>query len=119
MPQLVLDGKWVVASPSATHTVATTATTNAYVTLGTLYLSGCTKTNIWLRETNVNAVMYSIDGSMDNTNWTNLKTDQDIAKNASVYETLTDLWRYVRVQIIDKVGGTHGSVEMKAHSERM
>ena len=119
MPRLCWDGKWIQASPFLSHTVATKASTNVYVTLGTLYLAECSKTTIFLRETNVNAIMYSIDGSMDNTNWKNIKTDQDIAKNASAYETLNDLWRYVRVQIIDKVGGTHGSVELKSHSERM
>ena len=106
--------------PYRTHTVSTTATTNAYVTLGTLYLTDCTKTNIWLKETNVNAVMYSIDGSQDGgTTWENLKTNQDLAKNASAYETITDLWTRIRVQIIDKVGGTHGSVRMNALSEKM
>jgi len=119
MPRLVLDGKWVGVSPYRTHTVATKASTNSYVTLATLYLADCTKTTIWLRETNVNAIEYSIDLSMDNSNWTNKKTDVDLAKNASVSETLTDLWRYVRVQIKSDVADTHGSVELKAHSERM
>ena len=119
MPKVCLDGRWGLVTPYRTHTVATKASTNAYVTLGTLYLATSTKTTIMLRETNVNAVMYSIDLSMDNIKWKNKVTDQDIAKNAIEFETITDLWRYVRVQIIDKVGGTHGSVELKAHSEKM
>jgi hypothetical protein len=95
-------------------------TTNAYVTLGAaLSYQGHNKMTLQLVESGAQNTMYSIDGSNDNTNWTNLMTNKDLAASSTAYETLSDLWMYVRIRIIDKVGGTHGTVTMYYEAQKM
>lgn len=96
-------------------------TTNIYVdhTRAWIWIADLKRITIVLRETNVNNVEYSIDVSSDNTNWVNLKTDQDLIKNTIEYEILENVWRYVRVQIRSDVADTHGTVDLYIMGERM
>jgi hypothetical protein len=95
---------------SANGITATQATTAAYVTLFAKSIQEARILTILLTETVGQDVMYSVDVSMDNALWINLKTNVVILANTSAFEVLTDPWQYLRVQIIDRVGGTHGSV---------
>lgn len=104
---------------SATPTMATVA---AYVTLHSGVLgqiagstAGNQKCTILLTETAGNDVKYSVDVSLDNILWINLKTDVVLLANQSAYETLSDPWLYLRTQVKDNVAGVHGSVSEKRY----
>jgi len=107
--------------PYFRYNPATQTTTNAYVnhTRNFIWIADLTKLTIVIRETNVNAITWSIDVSHNSTNWINIKTDQALAKNATTYETLTDVWRYIRLQIKSTVADAHGTVDMYIMGERM
>lgn len=105
--------------PWVEKSTATTATTNAYATLVSFVTKDKDKHTFVLRETAGEDVMYEIQGTLDGTNWVTIVTDQDISANGTAYETLTDLWDNVRIRIIDKVGGTHGSVAFDALARKM
>jgi hypothetical protein len=102
-------------------TIGPEATTNAYVTMtgGVWSYFGHNKMTMQFIESAGEDTMYSIDGSMDNVNWINLMTDVDLPANTTNRQTFTDLWNHIRVQIIDKVGGTHGAVTVKYEAQRM
>jgi len=64
-------------------------------------------------EKNVNAVKFKILGtSRDGGKQETLKAETTIAKNGSTYETLTEPWLFIDVQIIDSVAPDHGSVDI-------
>lgn len=64
---------------------------------------------VYIKENNVNAISYRIDGSMDKVNWVNLHALADIGKNGDDYQTLTDAWVWIRVQIKSTAAGTHST----------
>lgn len=66
---------------------------------------------IQLKEDNTNAIDYQILASMDDTDWFTLKASTTIAKNGSAYETLTDPWTDLDVQIKDTVPAAHGKLD--------
>jgi len=103
--------------------IATQATTAGYATLGgtdgELWIGDLTEWVFELRETVGQNTMYQVQFSMDRTNWYTKKTDQDLVANGHKAESGSDKWRWLRVQIIDKVGGTHGSVLLNLHGEKM
>jgi len=47
----------------------------------------------------LNDLIFKIDVSLDATNWHNIKDETTLAKDAVTYETLTEPWNYLRVQI--------------------
>lgn len=108
-PQLCLDGIW---NPSLVLIQPTQVTTNAYVALSNFptYIGNSDKLTVVLTETAAQDTMYRIELSNDNSVWIVQKTDANLLASTSVNETLTDRWAYIRISVIDKVGGTHGSV---------
>ena len=87
------------------------ATTSAYVSALKVKVPPHIKgLLIHLAEDNVNAVKFKILGSSDDSRYEMLKGDTIIAKNGSTYETLTDAWLWVDIQVKDSVAETHGSV---------
>jgi hypothetical protein len=95
---------------SWSRTAGPQATTAAYVTLSTGSIAKVQKATLVLTESGGQNTMYSIDASMDNATWVNLMTNVDLPANTTGYEVLSNMWRYLRVQIIDKVAGVHGAV---------
>lgn len=91
------------------YSVLGQTSTNNYVTEALVFVYPWQNKIIYILENNVNAIEYSIDGSMNGTDWHNLTTDKDIAKNGDAYETVTDAWVFLRVQIKSDVAGTHST----------
>lgn len=83
--------------------------TNSYVTEILAYVLPWQNKIVYVKENNVNAISYSVDGSMDGTDWHNLVTDVAVAKNGDSYQTLTDAWVWLRVQIKSTVAATHST----------
>ena len=103
-----------VKSVQATKTLhqRTLTTTNSYVTGWTTDIRQFDALTFHIIEQNVNAIHYSIDKSMDSTDWHNVKTDQVIAKDGDAIEDIdltTENWNFMRVQIKSAVGGTHST----------
>jgi len=97
--------------PELLGSVSSKLTTNAYVSalkiqvprhIGSLLLQ--------LVEENVNAVKFKVLGSNDDDNYETLKAETVLAKNASTYETLTDPWLWVDIQVKASVDDAHGRV---------
>lgn len=71
---------------------------------------------VFLKENNVNAIDYKVDGTFDGTNWVAIKAETGIAKNGSdqvlpsAEAKLKDPWLKIRVQIKSQVAETHGNV---------
>lgn len=82
---------------------------DAYATFLTAYVYPWQNKLIYVIENNVNAITYSVDGSVDNANWVRIVTDQAIAKNGSDYQTVTDAWIWLRVQVKSTAAGTHST----------
>lgn len=55
-------------------------------------------------------LLYSIDVSMDASVWVNKTTDQELAAAASIVESLTELWNFLRVQVKPKDADQHGTL---------
>jgi hypothetical protein len=67
----------------------------------------------WVKELNVNAIEYTILGSMDGTNYETVEAANDVAKNGSEFTAaLTDPWIYLDFQIKANVGAAQGSVKV-------
>lgn len=81
------------------------------------------KIAIYLKENNVNAVDYKVDGTFDGTNYQVIKAETEIAKNAEATELPSaeakygDPWYKVRVQIKSSVGDTHGNVTATVYGD--
>jgi hypothetical protein len=56
------------------------------------------------------ALVYSIDVSVDGTVWVNKVTDQALTVATPVAETLTEIWNYMRVQVKPAAAGVHGTI---------
>lgn len=82
--------------------------TNAYVTELEVYCYPWVNKGIWIRENNVNSIDYSIDFTIDGTNWENLTTDNALF-NDNAFHTLTDTVVKLRVQIKSTAAGTHST----------
>lgn len=97
----------------------TQTSTDAYVSMGIVTApASIKKLLIQLTELNVNAVKFKILASNDLAtettlaNAVTLKAETTIAKNGAANpETIEDAWRYVEVQVVDAVGGSHGSLK--------
>jgi hypothetical protein len=90
-------------------------TTNAYVIYGAAHgWVGKDKATIMLTETGgANGALYQVQASLDGTNWVTLKTDVALAASAVVYETITDLWTQLRINIIDAIPASHATVAIE------
>jgi len=112
-------------TPYTDRTTTATTSTNSFVSLGTWWVADITKALITVRETGTtNGITYQIEGSMDNTNYKVLKLDGGVVERAVVaggfeYETIVELWKYLRVSIKSTVGGSHGVGVADLHGERM
>lgn len=92
------------------HEALVQTSANAYATKLGAYVYPWKNILIYIKENNINAIEYSIDGSMDDDEWHNLVTDQDIARDGDAYETIiNNAWAYIRVQIKSDVAGTHST----------
>ena len=63
---------------------------------------------IHVKENNTNAIKYQVLASNDDVTYETLKAATTVAKNGSTYETLSDPWLWVDVQVQDNVAETHG-----------
>ncbi len=61
-------------------------------------------------ENNVNAVTLKFLGSNDGVNFEQLGEETAVAKAGHDYETLSESWLYIDVQVKSTVAATHGSV---------
>jgi hypothetical protein len=91
--------------------VSQIVSTNAFASALKIKTSFANKLLIHLKEHNTNDIRYKILGSMDDVVYETLVASTLLATNTSAYETLTDPWEYLDVQIIDNVGGTHGKLD--------
>jgi len=119
--QLQTDGKGSVKSGSVTQVIydnsATPYTTTASYTDvtgggGIIAVPG-QRILIQIQENNINAVLCQVLASNNGTDWVTLNaSDIAVAKNGQDYEVIADPWKYVKVQVKDAVGGTHGAVKV-------
>jgi len=96
--------------------MASQVTTAAYVIYGMAHgWVGKDKATIMLIETGgVNGALYQIQGSLDGINWTTLKTDAPLVASGVVYETISNLWTQLRINIIDAIAPNHATVAIQA-----
>jgi len=101
----------------------TGTTTNDYGTLIEASIPPQVKTvSIQLKENNVNAIKYKVDGTIDGSTWEAIKAEATLAKNATIaltpsdtgLERLADPWMKIRVQhkasIADSQGNTTATI---------
>jgi len=96
--------------------VSSVSTTNDYAALITLNVpSPIGKLLFFLKEENTNAVLYKIQGAMDEdfTYHADLKGETTLAKNGSAYETLSEPWLWVRVMHKAASAGNQGKTTCK------
>lgn len=101
---------------------ANQVTTAAYAVYGVspAYWTTIVKGTIVLRETGgANGALYWVQGTLDGTNWVTLKKDQPLIASGIVYETITDLWAQLQIQIIDAIAASHATVEIKEYYESL
>lgn len=111
MPSIIKNGYSYESSPTRLISDNETST-NSYVSMGSARIEDFSKMTIYLRETGgANDVLFKIDVSMDNANWINVKAEDTLSASEKHYETLSDVWHYVRVQIKSAVAGSHGTVQ--------
>lgn len=96
----------------------TLASTNSYVSLLDVEIPQHVKqVNIQLKENDVNAIKYKIDGTLDGTNYEPIKAETVLAKNASIAIAKEDTdmgrlgcpWYKIRVQHKASVADTQGN----------
>ena len=103
------------SSPKLLNVPAPVISTAAYAsaTAGPLVISVPYKRiTVNIKENNTNAIMYKIIGYTESSGFTRpitLLTDVDVSKNGSSDQIVEMPLLAVDVQIVDKVGGTHGS----------
>lgn len=102
----------------------TKTSVNAYAVIATWWVKDVGKATIVFRETGgVNGVTYQIEGSLDGTNYTVLDTstgvDVVVVANGMEYETIVELWEYLKISIKSTVGGSHGDGSVELLGERM
>ena len=86
--------------------------TNDYVSALKLGLSSIKYWNfvVHLKEDNTNAIKFKILASIDQVTWETIKAETTLAKDGSVYETLSDAWLYIDVQFKANVADTQGKL---------
>lgn len=87
----------------------TQTSADAYAIVLTVYVYPWQNKLVYVIENNVNAITYSIDGSMNGSDWERILTDEAVAKNGSDYQTLTDAWVWLRIQFKSTAAGTHST----------
>lgn len=113
MTDMIYDGR---VSTKAFYTrkvasVASQATTNTMADLLVILSQNWKdKMVIWIKEENTHDIQYQILASNDNSRWETIKGATVLLTNGSTYQTLSDPWIYVKIQVMDNVSGTHGSV---------
>lgn len=55
-------------------------------------------------------LLYKIDASLDLTNWHQIKAEDTINADAITFETNTEPWNYIRVQVKPKVAEAFGKL---------
>jgi hypothetical protein len=104
--------------PKLLNTPAAIASTASYASAisGPLVIATTyNRITINIKESNVNAVMYQIIGYTEASGFARpivLATNLDVAKNGADHQILEVPLLAIDVQVIDKVGGTHGSVNV-------
>jgi hypothetical protein len=69
----------------------------------------------WVKELNVNAIMYTVTGSVDGSTYEEIIAANDVAKNGHEFTTaITDPYIYLDFQIKAKVGAAQGRVTVYA-----
>jgi len=85
--------------------------TNSYVTALWLQVpDGVKKVIIHMKEENTNAVKIQVLGYSKSGYGEIIKSETAIAKNGSIYETVSDPWQILEVQIKSAVADTHGKL---------
>lgn len=83
----------------------TGTTTAAYVTALTKTFQNYSKMLLHIIETGgAQSMKYKIHGSVCGTTWHEIVAATDLAASADEYETITDAWSFIRVQVIDDSG---------------
>jgi len=87
------------------YSYITGVTSAAYVTAVTLDFQPYNKMLIHILETGgAESMIYRIQGSVDGTNYVIIVAATNVAASGEEYETFTDAWRRLRVQVIDDSG---------------
>ena len=58
----------------------------------------------------LNNLLYKIDASLDATTWHQIKAEDTLNADAVAYDTSTEPWEYIRVQVKPAVAATHGKL---------
>ena len=87
-------------------------TTDAYQTTVMMF-EPYSKLLIQIIETGVSSynIKFKIDASNDRSNWENLKSETTLAADSQTFETLTDAWRYIRLQAKSGTASSHTTVK--------
>lgn len=102
---------------------ATATTTNDYANLLEVTLPpNIQKVSIQLKENDVNAIKFKVDGTVDGTNYEAIKAETVLAKNAGIaltpsdtgLERLGDPWLKIRIQHKASVADAQGNTTCTA-----
>ena len=86
-------------------------TTNNYASALKLKLgASADRLTVHIKENNVAAVRWKVLSSLDDVVYETIRDEEIVLQNGSDYDTLTDLWRYVDVQVISNVVDVPGVV---------
>lgn len=93
--------------------------TAAYVeVIASTFVGDATKVLIMFGESiGANGVTFKISASSKGLSWIVLKT-VPVAAGTMTYETLTDAWRYIKIEIIDTIPASHGTAWCSLHKVR-
>lgn len=94
--------------------------TNSYANILKRDIRDVKKLTVYLIETGgSNDILFKIQGSMDDSNWEDLKAETTLAASGTAYETLTDNWLHIRIQIKAASAGSQGTVTCVLLGEKM
>jgi len=102
------------------HTTGPVSTADYVAIVDDLYIGDAQKLLIFMGETaGVNGITFRISASMLGSTYHVLPNGVVVvAADGTDYRALTDAWRYLRVELIDTVGGSHGDSFVSIHKLR-
>jgi hypothetical protein len=102
------------------YTVAGQASTNALADIiPQTYCGDGIGFLIFLGESGgVNGVTFAVFGSSIGSTWQQLGVNVVVPLSQTAYVAISDKWRYLKVQVIDTIGGNHGTAFASLHKLR-